>query len=187
MDALPPELQSLLDDVEACERDARELVAGLRDEDANWQQAPGKSWSIAQCLDHLRATNELYVRGFLPLVARARESGVGPFAGIALTWPGRRFIASLEPPPGFRARAPRTVVPASGGRIDEVLPAYVASHAGYRSLVHAASEVDVNRVTGPNPFAGSIRMRVSTVLRVIPAHDRRHLWQARRVREALGR
>jgi hypothetical protein len=30
-------------------------------------------------------------------------------------------------------------------------------------------------------------MRLSTVLGVIPAHDRRHLWQARIVRDALDR
>lgn len=183
MGALPAELQDLLDQIEACERDARALVEGLRDGEAHWQSVPGKTWSVAQCLDHLRRTNEFYVRDFLLLVERAREQGLGPFAGLSPTWLGQRFVATMEPPPPFRARAPRSVTPISTVRLDDLLPAFVASHDAYRSLVRAAADVDVNRVVGRNPFFPAFRMRLATVLRVIPAHDRRHLWQARRVRE----
>jgi hypothetical protein len=52
-------------------------------------------------------------------------------------------------------------------------------------MIEAAAEVDVNHVKGPNPFLKLIPMRVSTVLLLIPAHDRRHLWQAQNVKRAL--
>ncbi len=48
-----------------------------------------------------------------------------------------------------------------------------------------AARVDVNTVTGPNPFLKLITMRISTVLQIIPAHERRHLWQAAKVKRAL--
>ena len=59
------------------------------------------------------------------------------------------------------------------------------SHARYRAIVKESADVDINRVVFPNRFIGAVKMRLSTVLMIIPAHDRRHLYQARQVRKAL--
>ncbi len=180
---LPPALQQLFDQINACERDARALAGDLSDQQINWQPEAGRTWSIGQCLDHLRAMNLFYVQGFGPLVDEARRRGRGTFAGLNPGWFARKFIASVEPPPRMRMRAPIQVVPASSVRRDEALAGFVASHDLYRALLHASAGVDVNRVTGPNPFFRWIPMSVAAVLLILPAHDRRHLWQARRVRE----
>jgi hypothetical protein len=62
------------------------------------------------------------------------------------------------------------------------LASYINSHTRYRELVRLCADMDPNRVLVANPFLKWIPMRVSTVVLVIPAHDRRHLWQARNVR-----
>jgi hypothetical protein len=77
-------------------------------------------------------------------------------------------------------------VPVSRIPKDAAVQGFVASHTGYRELVRLAATLDPNRVVVPNPFIGWIRMKVSTVLLVIPAHDRRHLWQARQVKAQLA-
>jgi hypothetical protein len=87
----------------------------------------------------------------------------------------------LEPPVKQKMKAPKPAVPASSLSLGEVLAAYLASHEPYRRMVHAANDVDVNRVVTSNPFIKVVRVRASTALLVPPAHDRRHLWQARRV------
>lgn len=180
---LPAPLQNLADQADACEQSARVLVEGLTDAQLNWQATPGQTWSIGQCLDHLRATNVFYVRDFLPRVHAARERRARAFDGLAPGWVGRKFIASLEPPPRLRGKAFKAIVPASTVHREDVMAAYVTSHAPYRELLRASADVDVNRITGPNPFLRWISMSVATVLLAIPAHDRRHLWQARQVRE----
>jgi hypothetical protein len=40
-------------------------------------------------------------------------------------------------------------------------------------------------VVFPNRFIPAVKMRLATVLLIVPAHDRRHLYQARQVRKAL--
>jgi hypothetical protein len=55
-----------------------------------------------------------------------------------------------------------------------------------RQVIAAAADVDINRATLPNPFLRIVRLRVSTALMVLAAHDRRHLWQAEQVRTAPG-
>lgn len=178
---LHPSLQALLDAVDAAEDDARTITTGLSEAQGNWRPDGGARWSVVQCLDHLAKINVFYVGHFLPIAEQARAAGQGPFAGLAPSWVGRKFLSILEPPVKQRAKAPRNVVPAPSIPVGAALEAYVHSHDSYRRLVALAGDVDVNRAGGPNPFFGMFRMRLATALQVIPAHDRRHLWQARQV------
>jgi DinB superfamily len=184
--ALHPELQALLAAIDAAEADARSLTAGLSDTQANWQPGGGMGWSVVQCLDHLAKINHFYVGHFLPVVERAKTDGRGPFAGLHPTWFGRKFISILEPPVTQKVKAPKNVVPTSSMPLADALGAYLGSHEPYRRFVHLASDVDVNRVGARNPFFKAVRVRVATALQVPPAHDRRHLWQARQVLAAPG-
>jgi hypothetical protein len=179
---LPTELQALIDAVDAAEQDARGLARGLDDRQANWQPDLGTAWSIAQCLDHLARINTFYVEAVLPRVRREAERATSSFESLAPTWMGRTFVASLEPPVTRRFKAPSArVVPASQMSCTDALASFVNSHTRYRELVTLCARLDPNRVRVPNPFFKWVWMRVSTVLLVIPAHDRRHLWQAHKV------
>ena len=104
-----------------------------------------------------------------------------PILALALALPdaASAYAQPVTPP------TPPVAQPAPSTPRDQLLPLYKASHDKYRALVRASAGADVNRVTMPNPFFPSVRMRMATVLLVIPAHDRRHLWQAKRVKELL--
>lgn len=182
---LPADLRELLDEIDACEREAEALVANLDDHDVNWRPPPGVGWSVAQCLNHLALTNEFYLRGCLQRLQDARARGITPFAGVRPTFLGRWFVQSMEPPPRVKTKVRPQVVPATAIPRDALLPAYLASHLGYRELVEASADVDINRVILPNPFFNRVKMRLATVLLIVPAHDRRHLWQAKNVALAL--
>ena len=60
---LPAELQSLIDQIDECERTAERLLADMDDDRVN-QPPPYGGWSVAQCLDHLAVINEFYLRGW---------------------------------------------------------------------------------------------------------------------------
>lgn len=191
---LRPDLQQVLDDLDAADRAASDLTAPLSDEQFRWAPpgatsrgprregaaaAPG--WSIAQCLDHLATANEVYGRAIRLAVDSARQAGRRGGGPIASTAFGRWFIASLEPPVKRRTRAPGKIAPRSTDSREEIMAAYYAAHDALRASLRDCAEIDVNRATFPNPFIPLVRMRVGTGLRVIAAHDRRHLWQARQV------
>lgn len=181
-----PDLARLLAAIEAAEAEATGLLRGLTEAQLNWQPENGRRWSIAQCLDHLIRMNPFYSGHFRRAMPQSGTGTPPPFCGLSPTWFGRWFIGQLDAPPKRRLRAPAVTVPASTVSTPHLNEAFVRSHDDYRALVRAANTVDVNRVTAPNPFVKGIRMRVSTVLLIIPAHDRRHLWQARQVLKAPG-
>jgi hypothetical protein len=66
---MPPELQKLLDELDAADRDAKAVADGLSEQQGTWRPSPG-AWSVAECLDHLAVSNRVYLA---PIVAAASE------------------------------------------------------------------------------------------------------------------
>ena len=180
---VPPELRQLEDDLDAIERDAQGLVAGLTEEGGSWRARPD-SWSVAECLDHLATANRVYLGAMQPAALRASEQGRqrrGPaLPGIV----GRLFVRTLEPPVAalFRMKSPRKIRPLSSRPLAETLTSFIASHNEVQAFVLANANLDLAGVGFRNPFLPGVRFSLATGLHVIAAHERRHLWQAWRVR-----
>jgi hypothetical protein len=183
--ALPPDLRDVYEQLEAAEREARSVIEDLDDARANWQPDDGRSWSVAQCLDHLARAASEYLAPMERALASARRRGAqrrGPVEpGRFAAW----FIRSLEPPVARRQRAPRAIVPASALPGGEALARFLAAHDAVRRLLAANADLDLS-VRFANPYLKVLRFRTGAGFRIIAAHDRRHLWQARRVRAAAG-
>ena len=185
MSHVPPDLQAILDQIDAADRAADAIAARVTGDEFLWQPDGGRRWSIAECLDHLAATNVLYGAAMRGAIDQARQKGWMRTGPLASSFVGRRFLASMEPPVKTRLRAPGKVQPKPARSRDEILSAYHTAHGTIRQLVADSADLDLNRATFANPFFALIRVRVSTGLQVIPAHDRRHLWQAEQVELAL--
>lgn len=177
---LPQPLQALIEQIDACEADAERLVADLDDDGVNWTP-PAGGWSVGQCLSHLALMNDFYLRGWPEAIADAARAERGPFQGLHPTLFGHWFIRYLEPPYRMKSQAIPAATPAPRAPRDTLVQGYKQSHDLYRHLVRASATVDVNRVVAPNAIIKQVRMRLATVLLIIPAHDRRHLWQAANV------
>jgi hypothetical protein len=186
-ETLPAEMKAIEDQLDAAERDARALVDGLDDRRGSWRPAPG-AWSVSQCLDHLAVANRVYLAAMEAPAARARREGRlrrgAARPGIIGSW----FVRSLEPPvnPRLKTKSPRSIQPGTLP-LAEAVAALLASHDQVRAFVRANADLDLAGVRFPNPFVPGVRFSLATGLHVIPAHERRHLWQAWRVRQAAER
>ena len=183
----PADIRSLFEQLDAAEREARAIAAGLSEEEGTRRPRPN-AWSIAECLDHLATGNRVYVRAMREPVAHARARGRLRRRPAAPGWIGGLFVRQLEPPPRWWSRlpSPRKARPGAGG-LGETLRAFCAAQTEVRAFLGEHADLDLNGVRFPNPFFPGIRFSLATGLHVITAHERRHLWQARRVRETLGR
>jgi hypothetical protein len=183
---LPPDLRELVDAWLEIERETESLIGPLDDEQFNWSPRAGV-WSIAQCFDHLNTMNSVYLARITAAIAGARAAGHTRRNPIASTWWGRRFIASQKPPVRMKFSTPRTMRPAARKLKAEVWPEFVRLHGHLRTLVaEEAPGVDLNKARFANPFVPMIKMRAGTALRVLAAHDRRHVAQAQDIRGLPG-
>lgn len=182
------DITGLQDQLDAAERDAEALVAGLAEEEGAWRAEAG-SWSVAECLDHLATANRVYLRAMQEPANRARTLGTRRGRPARPGWVGRCLVSTLEPPARWwsQRRAPRNIRPRAAPPLAEAFASFVASQAGVRAFLRAHADLDLAGVRFPNPFVRGIRFSLATGLHVIAAHERRHLWQAWRVRRAMER
>jgi hypothetical protein len=181
------DIQSMLGQIEAIKSEGQAIVDGLTAEQLNWHPAEGR-WSILDCLEHLNVGVTKALPAFDRSIAEGRartQTGSGPFS---YGWFSRMMVASMEPPPRFRMRAPRLirVAPSTGRRSAEILPEFVRIRDQLADRVRAADGLDLGRVRTISPINRLIRMPLGAYFNFILAHDRRHLWQARNVRTSLA-
>ena len=183
--SLPEDLQQLLDAIDAADQAGAAIAAGLTEEEFQWKPDNGRRWSIAECLDHLATTNALYCASVRQGVEKARRKGWARTGPLRPGFFGRKFVASQEPPVKTKLRAPQRVQPQPLRSRAEIMRAYHEAHEEVRRLIRECVAIDANRATFRNPFLPIISVKVSTGLHVVPAHDRRHLWQAAQVEQEI--
>lgn len=170
---------------EDLKRDARQLTAGLSDSQLNWSPAPGR-WSIAQCLDHLSAVAKSYGLALEQGIAKARAQGITASGQMRYSWFERWMIRSIEPPPGRRLPAPGMFKPAESTQKlpgPLVIAEYIALKDRFVELLSSADGLDIGRVKITSPVTRLLRLRIGAAFAFLASHERRHLWQARQVRE----
>jgi hypothetical protein len=181
-----PDIRALAEALDAIEHEARSMAEGLTEEQGVWRTEPG-SWSVAQCLDHLATANRVYLRAMeaaaAPALAQGRRRREPARPGLI----GRWFVRSLEPPVKrrFKMRAPGKIVPRPSPALRDAAAQFLASQAEVRAFLEKYADIDLAGVRFANPFIPGVRFSLATGLHVIAAHERRHLWQAHRVREAM--
>ncbi len=180
------ELQGFLTQIDKVKTDARALVAGLTDEQAGRRPAPDK-WCIAECLSHLNVA----VTTTLPKIDRAIAEGrargrtaTGPFR---YGWFSRWMIASMEPPPKRRMRTFKIFVPSPPGAqpLTTLLPEFLKVRDQLAERVRQADGLDLGRNRVVSPVTRLLRLPLGAEFAFLLAHDRRHVWQARQVRDGL--
>ena len=173
----------MIDELTTSDRSATDLAQGLTAAQLNWRPA-ADAWSVGQCLEHLLNANGVY----LPPIVRAIDGrSPSPVQKIMPGWLGRWFIRTYIDPSTqrVRGRAPRKIAPAT--QVDtSVLDRFVRSNDVARDLVRRASACDVNHIRFVNPFVPLLRFTVGTGLEIVWRHQRRHLLQAERIRQASG-
>src|SRR5215217_713158 len=150
--AVPPDIQQVLDDLDAADRAAQVLAAPLTDEQFTWQPDRGTRWSVGQCLEHLAVTNALYGDAIRRAVERAKVAGWTRKGPLVPGFVGNKFVNSLEPPVKRRGRAPTSVRPASKLTRAEIMSRYREAHDRLRQTAREAAAIDANRATFSNPF-----------------------------------
>jgi hypothetical protein len=165
-------------------RQVHEMAAVLGAERWSARPAPDQ-WSVAECLIHVNLTS----RAFIPLIRDAIVRGheqklfaTGPYrrdiVGWLLSW-------ITEPPVRFGVSTTPSFVPAAPAPRDEVLGAFDTSQEQLIACVREADGLDLGRLRIVSPFDSRLKYNLYSCLRIIPAHQRQHLAQARRTMETL--
>ena len=179
------ELEGYQDQLLSIRQDAPGIVARLSDEQFNWRPAPNQ-WSIAECFGHLNIASKQFMPTFDQAIASGRERGLtatGPFAYPMLQ---RYFVRLMEPPPAIRVRTPGAFVPVYGATSSKVLPDFLGWQDQFGERLKQADGLDLRRIRARSAVLPWLRYGLGIGFAAFLAHERRHLWQARQVRNDAG-
>jgi len=160
------------------------LTRPLSDAQFNWRPQSGV-WSVGECLDHLTITARRFRAAIEEAVAHSRSRNLR-YVGPASPSPfGRLFLKLLEPPVRLvKGKARRDFLPQLNRPASVVLSEFQTAHEDILRQLPEYLKWDQNRtrVTSPLPLKFSLGL----MLQVIPAHSRRHLWQASEIIKMPG-
>ncbi len=181
-------LTALSEESEVLAERATERFAGLSPAQLGWRPAP-KSWSVAECLDHLLTTHGLYLESIDRTLGRSVASS-DPDAGFESGPLANRFIRSLGPDSTLRMKAPGLFKPAPLGPGEPAEPGivhrFVEQQRTIVSVIERCRALDLTKAKVSSPASGLLRFRLGDALRLLVEHGKRHLKQAEGVMASAG-
>mgnify|MGYP003576424703 CR=1 FL=1 len=179
------ETEAMLHQLDVIKREGAEVAAGLSEEQFNWRPGPGR-WSIGQNLHHLNVGDLMVLPAFDRAIAEGRASGKTAPGPFRYGWFSRFMIREMEPPPKRRMKTPMKGSAGDYHRPTDVAPEFARVRDELARRVRESDGLDLARVRTISPVNRLIRLPLGAYFAFILAHDRRHLWQARQVRNAPG-
>lgn len=176
-DALANELRSAGDE-------ARRLSGEFSPRELGQPPAPG-AWSAADNLMHLAVTSQAFVPRMDRTLGKLAEAGKRTEGRSRADWVGRVYVWWLEPPVRLKVRAPKPFVPPVGMAAEDALRAFLAEQERVLALVGQSVGLDLAARKVPSPVSRYIRHNLYSAFRIVAAHERRHLSQARRAALAV--
>ena len=164
------------------------LTAGISKGQALWRPAPD-SWSVAECLDHLTVSAELYFGKMGPAFSRARRQGhtaTGPWRRRTLL--GKLILRTLDPTAGRTFPAPSVFKPAPPEALDvaDVRDRFRLAIARLLELAKEADGLDLDQIRFATPASPFPRITAAEAFQIQALHIPRHLEQAARVMKSTG-
>jgi hypothetical protein len=175
---------ALATELKAASALARQLGADFSRRELSEPPSPG-SWSAEENLIHLTLAAQALVPRMSRTLGKLAEAGKRADGPSRADWVGSLYAWALEPPVRFKVRAPRPFVPQPGALVGDALAAFLGEQEQLLALAEKAVGLDLAARKVPSPVSRYVRYNVYSAFRILTAHERRHLWQARRAAAAV--
>jgi hypothetical protein len=166
--------------------DFRRTFGTLTVEQLNWKPA-AKSWSVAQCVDHLIRTH----KRFVPVLARyelgeATQSLWARYSPFSRFF-GRFLIRSLMPDNPKKIKTTWRGKPSSSEIDPGIIERYCDhQHELIEQMRRLPDDLDLTKAIITSPMLGVFTYSIDDWLTIAVIHGQRHFEQAKRVTAAAG-
>lgn len=179
------ELPQLIDELCAISKDARNTFCDLTAEQLNWKPAANE-WSVAQCLEHLIATNSDY----LPVVQKIARGEYKPTLKNRLPLLPRLFgfmvLKVVQPQTKRKFKAGVAYQPSSSTIEGDIIARFETHNKELVEHMKSTEKLNLRRIIITSPIASFATYSLFDGYRIVVAHEQRHLAQAKRVTEREG-
>lgn len=173
----------VIDSLSRSTADVRQKFGELSAEQLNWRPEDG-GWSIAQCLDHLIKTTEIYSLDIDGIAKGTRASTLlerfSPLSGFF----GRFLIKAMANDEKKVKTSDRFVPPST---IDaNIVELFAETQEGLKKTVRSTQHIDWEKTILTSSFMSVVTYSLADAYRILTEHQKRHIRQAERVMDTDG-
>lgn len=139
-----------------------------------------RSWSAAECLEHLNLSNRSYLSRLQPILADLRLRNLLAVKPFRLNSNAALLKYWLEPPSRLRLPTSARFQPLRVEDSVASLHHFCALNLQLVGLLESSRGLALDQAMLVSPFAKSMKYSAYSAFVLIAAHNRRHLWQAER-------
>jgi len=179
-------IDQVVNDLRAVAEDSHTVFGSLSATQLNWKPDP-KSWSVAQCFDHLITTHSLYFPLFERLAVGDSKSSFWERISPLSRFFGRFLINSMRPENVKKMKTTAKAQPSSS-EIDAGIIERFREHQNtiIEHVKKLPADIDLSRTIITSPLLGIVTYSLDDTLTILVVHCQRHFGQAKRVIESVG-
>lgn len=152
-----------------------------------WSRRPQpERWSIGEQILHLNLTTLGYLPPLREALESARQAGTvgdGPYRRDFFGWLLGRMV---EPPVRLRTKTAAPFIPPRIDPPEAAMPEFDRLQGELIGVLRQASGLALDRIRMASPFDSRIHYNLYSCFRILPAHQRRHLWLGEKTRRELA-
>jgi len=160
------------------------MISSLSREQLNWKYDM-RSWTIAECLDHLNIMNRLY----FPIIERALHAVKGKpefqdtGENFMHTLTGNMMIKMVRPENRKKSKAPQLFLPTQSQYDTSITQQFNVQHKALIAFIDDSMGLSLAAVKVYSPANKVFKFNLGDCFAMIIHHDRRHFEQMLRMRE----
>ncbi len=174
------EIDQLIKHAKAVDEDVKSTFCGFSARKLNWKPSE-KVWSVAQCLEHLVVTNDLYFENIQKVADGTHRNNF--FSRIPLTTDIIGFVMKkvLSPDRKPKMKTIGMFKPSSSEISEDILEKFGKNQSRLIALMEASKAFDCNMIKVAEPIGSFVNLRLFDAFEVLVIHEQRHLIQAKGV------
>ena len=156
-------------------------IAPLSEEQLNWKSS-SKTWSIAECLEHLIVNNTNYFKTFDALVNDTHRQTFWQRTSPLTNFFNKKLLEFTAAEAKTKVKAPASFSPASSVFDKNIIQRFLKQQQTLATYFDKLEPIVANKnIIIRSPFSPLITFKLNTVLTAFVNHEHRHINQADRV------
>lgn len=155
--------------------------APLSEEQLNWKPSP-KTWSVAECLEHLIVNNTNYFKTFEALINRTHRQTVWHRTSPFTKFFNKKLLEFTAAEAKTKVKAPPSFSPAKSVFGKNIVPQFLQQQETLTKYFDKLEPMAANKkIIISSPFSGLITFHLNTLLISFVNHEQRHINQAEKI------
>lgn len=179
------EVGRLIADAEVFARDVKSTFGELSAEELNWKPNVDE-WSIAQCLEHLVITNNLYFENIQKVADGTHRNNIFSAIPFATAIIGVLMKKIMSPEWGKKMKTLKIFKPSFSEISENAVESFSENQDRFIALMTATMRLNVRKIKVAEPIGRAVNLRLLDAFEVLLVHEQRHFNQAVRVMEFAG-